>query len=432
MAAVFDSARRATTRAVARLPRPARLLWILLAILGAYGVAFPLAGLGLATLITLPLTAALIDVMFQTFRFRAFRFPDAAIATGFLLALLLPPTVSLLPAQSVAALAITLRHVLRYKERPLLNPAALGVIVGVLVFGMAPSWWGSITVWLVVPFGILLTLRTPGSWRLPAGFLVAYAAFSPVLSFLLGEALSPQVLLLAALDPSMLFFALYMVAEPRTSLSRPADQIAFGLAVGLGTAILPVLTPSLAPLVALLACNVIAVAVRQARAEAPEPKPAKKAPAKARAREGGRRRKERREAPAPAEVPSKWGAGQRAASMALVIVLVGAMAFIAAGPSQTPALVFRPGILSGSAPASGGGPAYTDCSKDNPSIDPTTLNSLHSRLGPSVILSVDSNTGTIVFYDPVNKATITETDMFEDYGYAEFNGDDYTVAGCSP
>jgi Na+-translocating ferredoxin:NAD+ oxidoreductase RnfD subunit len=424
----LDSVRRASTRAFARLPRPARLLWIFLAVLGGFGVAFSLHGLGLATLVTLPAMAALIDIMFQTFRFRSVRFPDAAIATGLLLALLLPPTVSILPAQSVAALAITLRHVLRYRERPILNPAALGVIVGVLVFGMAPSWWGSITPWLVVLLGIVLTFRTPGSWRLPVSFLVAYAALSPLLNLLLGESVSPQVLLLGALDPSMLFFAFFMVAEPRTSLSRATDQLVFGLSVGIGTAFLPALIPSLAPFIALLIGNVLAVAVRQVRAAEPAPRPSKKAEVR---RTAKRRRERHDEKPAPEEVANKWGVGHRIAAALLVVVLVGTMAVIAEGPSQTPASVFRPGILAGS-PSSGGGRAWTDCTRDNPAVASDILSSLHSKLGPSKVLSVDSNTGTVVFYDPVNKATITETDMYEDYGYAEFNGDDYAVMGCSP
>jgi hypothetical protein len=49
-----------------------------------------------------------------------------------------------------------------------------------------------------------------------------------------------------------------------------------------------------------------------------------------------------------------------------------------------------------------------------------------------VILSYNSGTGVTVFYDPVNQVTVTETDLYEDYGFAEFNGDDYAVSGCSP
>ena len=72
------------------------------------------------------------------------------------------------------------------------------------------------------------------------------------------------------------------------------------------------------------------------------------------------------------------------------------------------------------------------CSADNTNIPAATLSSLHSMLGPSVILSYSPNSGLVVFYDPVNQVTVTETDLYEDYGYAEFNGDDFAVSGCAP
>ena len=59
------------------------------------------------------------------------------------------------------------------------------------------------------------------------------------------------------------------------------------------------------------------------------------------------------------------------------------------------------------------------------------MTELHKLLGPSVILSYDSSTGVVVFYDPVNYVTVTESDLYEDYGFADFNGDDYAVSGCA-
>jgi hypothetical protein len=74
----------------------------------------------------------------------------------------------------------------------------------------------------------------------------------------------------------------------------------------------------------------------------------------------------------------------------------------------------------------------TSCTQDNASIPGSTLSALHHRLGPSVIFRYDARTGATVFYDPVNHVTVYETDLFEDYGAAEFNGDDTILAqGCS-
>ena len=107
----------------------------------------------------------------------------------------------------------------------------------------------------------------------------------------------------------------------------------------------------------------------------------------------------------------------------------------AAAPAPAPTVtVSSPtgGGGGGSGGGGGGGSTGASCAADNPSIPSGTLRSLHQVLGPSVILAYDDSTGRTVFYDPVNQVTVTETNLYEDFGYAEFNGDDYAVAGCSP
>ena len=116
------------------------------------------------------------------------------------------------------------------------------------------------------------------------------------------------------------------------------------------------------------------------------------------------------------------------AAGALAFAFIGALAISSGGQSQASIPIFHPGTT----PPPPSGTGTRDCSQDNASIPSDILSYLHGKLGSSVILSYDSNSGTTVFYDPVNKVTVTETDMYEDFGYAEFNGDDYAVTGCSP
>ncbi len=417
--------RRASVRAFARLPRPARLLWIFLLVLGAYAILFTLQGEGLFPLIALPALAVETDVLFQLFRYHRIRAPDSALATGLLLALLLPPSVPLLQAIGVASAAIALRHVVRVQDRPVFNPAAAGVLMGALFFGLAPSWWGSIGIYLVVVLGIVLTLRTPGSWRVPAAFLFSYGVLSVLGTLLLGAVTTPMVLLLGVLDPSILFFAFFMVPEPRASVTRPGDRWVFGAAVGIASAVLPALLPSLAPLVALLFGNVVAVGLRRRQA-AEIPVAAK---ARRPSRGGKRHRPEPRIRAPAARERAEWKAPQRAAAGVLVVVLLGGMAFALNPPRVTP---YFSAVRPTGAPAPAGTVSATsNCTVDNPSISSSLASFLHPRLGPSVLISVDTGTGTVVFYDPVNKVTVTETNIYEDYGFAEFNGDDYAVLGCS-
>jgi Na+-translocating ferredoxin:NAD+ oxidoreductase RnfD subunit len=419
-----DRSRRAYARAIGRLPKPVRLLWVVLAILGADAVLFHLGGLGALPLLVLPAVAAETDFLFQVFRFRSVRFPDPGIATGALLAVLLPPTVSLLQAGAVSVAAVALRHAVRQGERPVFNPAATGVLIGALFFGMAPSWWGAIDVRFVVVLGLVLTLRSPGSWRAPLGFFAAYAPIRILVTLSFGESTNPGVLLLGALDPSILFFGFFMVPEPRSSLILPLDRWFFGALVGMGTALLGALLPSLAPLVALLLANVVALVVRRIEArESLKTEIPRRGSSRTRQR---RKRKARLPSPISGQRP-EWDVGQRVAAGFAILVLLGAIAFVSFTPTATPFAAIRP---SPSSPTVAGN-LSASCANDNPTIPSDLLTFLHQRLGPSVIRSADANTGVVVFFDPVNQVTVTETDVYEDYGYAEFNGDDYAVSGCS-
>ncbi len=412
-----------------RWPRalpPVRLLWLALLVLGIYG-SYDLRGLGAYSLLALPAIAVTVDLGFQRVRFPKVRFPDAALATGLFLALLFPPVASLVLTGLVTFAAIVLRHALRIEGHPWMNPAALGVAVGTVLLGLQPAWWvavGTDGFPLMLGLGALLLVRNWRSWRLPVSFLVSYGLFVLAEHLLIGAAFSPQVLLLELVDPVTLFFGLFMVTEPRTAPGDAIGQTLFGIGVGLFAVALPLAAPSIGVILALLLVNLTVVAHRTAKALAHRP-PTPASPKKAR----------KRKAPSAA-APIRWPVGYRAASLALVAVVFLAVVAAAPPPAAHPLLSGGVGSSGGNGGTGGGGGGggtpVTSCTTDNPSIPSSTLQSLHSALGPSVILSYDANTGVVVFYDPVNHVTVTETDLYEDFGYAEFNGDDYAVSGCHP
>ena len=200
--------------------------------------------------------------------------------------------------------------------------------------------------------------------------------------------------------------------------------------VAIGAAFLPIVLPSTGILLALLIANLGTGIVAWMAAALP----ARGAPAS-----GARDQRHRRAArPSPSRGttldPPRWSIPKRVGSGIMLAILIGIIASASAGPTSTPSVqVSVPGHsapgVGGSSPAPG--PVAT-CTSDNPSIASQVLQSLHRALGPSVILSYDASSGTTVFYDPANHVTVTETDLYEDYGYAEFNGDDFAVQGCAP
>ncbi|MCI4319615.1 MAG: RnfABCDGE type electron transport complex subunit D [Thermoplasmata archaeon] len=409
-------------RTARRLLPPARLLWVILALLGVNGVLFLGSGIGIASLLVLPVFAVIVDLAFQRYRFKRLRFPDAAIVTGLFLALLFPPVVPLVGAAAATLGAVGLRHLLRTRGRPWFNPAATGLVLGAIAFGLAPAWWGAVNENLVLVGGAILFLWNLPRWRLPIAFLGAFAGFTTlgrvVYTLGSGSIVSAHVFALAVADPTLLFFGLLMVPEPRTAPADPRLGWLYGVIVAASAAFLPLLFPTLALPLALLVGNGVMVAVRlrswaHRRSEG-EPTLA-----------GARRRSApKRESHAGGgwTVPRRISAG-----IGLGIVMLILASTMQSASSGIPIVSTSPGGTLG-----GGSTGNTTaCQHDNPTIPAGTLSSLHKTLGPSVILSYTAATGIVTFYDPVNQVTVTETDLYEDFGYAEFNSDDGTVPGCA-
>ncbi len=225
--------------------------------------------------------------------------------------------------------AIAVRHALRYRGHPWMNPAASGILVGTVILGLAPAWWialGSYGTYLMIALGVVLAARTWRSWRLPVTFVVAYALFVTAQHLMVGTSISPHVLMLEAIDPVMLFFGLFLVTEPRTSPADLAGQALYAMGVALGAAMLPLVLPTVGILVALLLGNLGFLAFRWARATS-----------LARPSARGATSKRKRDSPAAPAV--RWPSAYRTGTMFLVLMVL--FAVLASSPRPDPATLER-------------------------------------------------------------------------------------------
>lgn len=255
-------------------------------------VGYLSSGTDLGILAEVLLLAVVLDLGIKYARFRSLRIPDAAIAIGAFLVVLVQPSSFDIPMAAVVVCTIVLRLLLRYQGHPILNPTAFGLAIGFFLLGTQVPWnvggpallltgtssaavsvAGTLEVALIVVFGLLLVLRQKSTWRFPLFFFLAYLPLFLILSRSLSPSLSISAYWVADvyLSPQILFFAFFMVPEPRTAPAAPRWIIVFSLLVGGMSAIIPVALNSnpqlsvvgaIAPFLALFVGNGFAVAQR--------------------------------------------------------------------------------------------------------------------------------------------------------------------------
>ncbi|MBR0584671.1 RnfABCDGE type electron transport complex subunit D [Bacillus altitudinis MN12] len=189
---------------------------------------------GLTTVSTSIGTALILD----TFISRVIRkrhkhtFPDGALLTGLIIGIVLSPATSFAVSAFTAAAAILSKHVITYQKKPILNPAAFGLWLSVILFSSNQSWWGGMsllpwwTLFLVVVGGYLVTSRVQKFPQVFA-FLAAYGLIHLILGFI-GLTDASSAFITPYLN-AVLFLAFFMLTDPPTSPAKNRDQIIFGI-----------------------------------------------------------------------------------------------------------------------------------------------------------------------------------------------------------
>ena len=256
---------------------PVRLVWIfLLAIVWREDGFSSVAQAG--PILAVLFVGVVTDLGFQRVRFPRLRVPDAALATSLFVAIIIWPASVGLAIVSIAVLSVGLRHLVRVNSHPWFNPAAVGITLATVVFGMSTSWHVGLTpvdALVVAVMGAVLIFRAPHTYRIAVGYFAAFLPLTAVLTLALGG--GHHLLLLleeGAIGPASVFFGVFMVTEPRTAPSSRLMMWAFAILVGVVAAALPVVfteVPTLGavgvlvPFLALFIGNLFTIVLPSAR-----------------------------------------------------------------------------------------------------------------------------------------------------------------------
>jgi Na+-translocating ferredoxin:NAD+ oxidoreductase RnfD subunit len=177
-----------------------------------------------------------VDAVILRVRRRRWHFPDGALLTAMLVAMVLSPRQPVYVTTVTAVLGVVTKYLVRVRKANVFNPAALGLVATFYVFHTAQSWWGALAE--IAPVGLLVLVaagvyETQRVNRVPSmlAFLGSYYALFTTTAFAGDPAKVAEVYRAPDLHAA-LFFAFFMVTDPPTSPPRPRDQVVYGAIAG--------------------------------------------------------------------------------------------------------------------------------------------------------------------------------------------------------
>lgn len=209
----------------------------------------------LAHLLVAIVFSLVFDIAFGYIKNRKLHSPYSAYITGIIIGLLLSPSFDFLHVLLVSFLAIGSKHLVRWKNRHIFNPAAFGLVFGSLILPVNVSWNGVSSLLLIVPLGLALMHFTK-TYATGLSFFISFTAILVFQAFVWEN--NPIIMLNSLVFiGTTIFFAFFMVVEPKTSPGATSAKMLFGALVALLCFSSLSFAPELFPLLGLLVANAL-------------------------------------------------------------------------------------------------------------------------------------------------------------------------------
>src|SRR3989338_7930925 len=159
---------------------------------------------------------------------------ESSLITGLIIGFVLSSSAQWWVFIAAGLLAISSKHVVRFKVMHIFNPAAIGIFLAVVIFNQATQWHGAYSWYILIPFGLYLV------WRIKK----AYIVFGYFLMYVLLWGIQSYYLKASFLDQlyyANYFFIFIMLIEPKTSPHYFKEKVAFGAIVSISAFLLHIL-----------------------------------------------------------------------------------------------------------------------------------------------------------------------------------------------
>src|SRR4051812_38504441 len=220
------------------LRTPKGLLLVILALLVAIASRYEgwrviVPGLGSAIL-----GAAVLDALILRWRRGRWEFPDGAILSAMLVAMVLSAQQPWHYTAVTAVAAILSKYLFRSRAANVFNPAAFALVATFYVFDTGQSWWGALptvpifaSLLLVLASGVFIADRV-NRMPLVLTFLGVYYGLFTATAFFGSPAAVAEVFRTPDAQAAI-FFAVFILTDPPTSPVKYTEQIIQGVIVAL-------------------------------------------------------------------------------------------------------------------------------------------------------------------------------------------------------
>lgn len=213
------------------------------------------------------LAAAIIEIVIRKYYLKhKFKIPYSGIITGLIIGSVAPINASLILIAIAVIIAIISKFFIQYRSSNIFNPASLGLIVALAIFGLGDEWWaaGNYNIYgIAISLTPLLIILAWQAKRLTTAF--SFVAIILVLNLILGGlihsiSLSAVIALLFSVN---YFFAFVMLIEPKTSPYNRYAQVVYGAGAALLYFVFAFYRTPYSLLVALLLANLAYLVYRR-------------------------------------------------------------------------------------------------------------------------------------------------------------------------
>ena len=172
-------------------------------------------------------TTTLLDLLIEYFKSKTFQFPQSALISGLFIGGLLTQNLQWHIYVLAGAIAILSKHLIKFRQKHIFNPANFGVLLVSVIFGAAHTWWVSSPLILVLIFGIFLIWRLR-RLDLAISFLISYYLINLIIELVRGMQFSG--IYYSILNGGVIyFFSMFMLIEPKTNPAK--NRIFYGILV---------------------------------------------------------------------------------------------------------------------------------------------------------------------------------------------------------